>query len=154
MLPEGPGEDDLPSGEVPIAEGGGDVPSSEDRNPPDLGLARMVLLVGILGEGGASVEVGIGDPAPRIGVFWLSRDPSALRVGLEDVELKLDTDPLVFLPPLRPRTGVLRLLLLLTSIGEGGDEDELSICVALRLSARSLADNSFDRVRPIFLDGC
>ena len=152
--PDGPGEGDLPSGEVPIAEGGGEVPSIDDRNPPAFGLDKMVVLVGTRGEGGARDEVGIGDPAPRIGVFWASKDPSALRVGLDDAELKLDIDPLVPLPPLRPRDGVLRLLLL-TSIGDGGDEDELeSICVAFRLSARSLADSSFDRVRPIFLEGC
>jgi hypothetical protein len=67
--PDGPGEVDLPSGEVPIAEGGGEVPSIDDRNPPALGLDRMVVLVGTRGEGGASDEFGIGDPAPRIGVF-------------------------------------------------------------------------------------
>ena len=45
-------------------------------------------------------------------------------------------------------------------MGEGGDEEDSlllnvfeSIRVAFRLSARSLADNYFDRVRPIFLDG-
>jgi hypothetical protein len=113
-------------------------------------------VVGTRGEGGARLEVvGIGDPAPRMGGLGVSRDPSAPRiVGLDDAELKLDTDPLC--PrPLRLRPGVLRLLLLPTSMGEGGDEDEFeSICVALRLSARSFADSSFDRVRPIFLDGC
>jgi hypothetical protein len=152
----GPGEADLPSGEVPIAEGGGDEPSIEDRNPRDSGLARMVEVVGTRGEGGARLElVGMGELAPRIGGFELSRDPSApLIVGLDEAELKLDTDPLCPLP-LRLRPGVLRLLLLLTSIGDGGDDDEFeSICVALRLSARSLADSSFDLVRPIFLDGC
>ena len=74
-------------------------------------------------------------------------------MGLVDAELKLETLPLAPLPPLRPRTGVLRLLLL-TSMGEGGEDELESICVAFRLSARSLADNSFDRVRPIFFEGC
>lgn len=45
-------------------------------------------------------------------------------MALDVAELKLDTLPLGPLPPLRPRTGVLRLLLL-TSMGDGGDDDEL-----------------------------
>jgi hypothetical protein len=69
FIPDGPGDGDRPSGEVPIAEGGGEVPSNDERNPPAFGLARMVVLVGTRGEGGASVEDGIGDPAPRMGVF-------------------------------------------------------------------------------------
>jgi hypothetical protein len=122
--PDGPGEGDLPPGEVPIAEGGGDEPKIEDRSPPEPGLARIVVLVGTRGEGGARLEEdGMGEPAPRMGALGVSSDPSALMVGLDDVELKLDTDPLCPLP-LRPRPGVLRLLLLLTSMGDGGEDDE------------------------------
>lgn len=96
-MPEGPGEADLPSGEVPIAEGGGgELPSRDERNPRDSGLARIVEVVGTRGEGGARLEVvGMGDPAPRIGGLGVSRDPSApLTVGFDEAELKLDTDPL------------------------------------------------------------
>lgn len=68
-MPDGPGDVDLPSGEVPTAEGGGEVPSKDERSPPAFGLAKMVVFVGTRGEGGARVEDGIGDPAPRMGVF-------------------------------------------------------------------------------------
>ena len=69
FIPDKPGDGDLPSGEVPIAEGGGEVPSIDERSPPAFGLDRMVAFVGTRGEGGASEEAGIGEPAPRMGVF-------------------------------------------------------------------------------------
>lgn len=107
----GPGDGERPLGEIPIAEGGGDVPNSEERNPPPDGLANIVVLVGTdgRGEGGAKLElVGMGDTAPRSaallpppGVFSLSNDPdppSARIVGLDPAELKLEMDPLVSLP--------------------------------------------------------
>lgn len=164
---DGPGEGDRPLGEEAIAEGGGDVPRRDERRPP-AGLAMMVVLVGPAGDGGAKLApaLGMGDPAPRVAALpedlSLSRDPSGRTVCLDPAELKLDTDPLGSLPLelFRPREGVFRLPLPpLTSMGDGGEDPSLpekvleSICVALRLSARSLAESSFDRVRPIFLDG-
>lgn len=91
-------------------------------------------------------------------VSFADADASVGRiVCLDPAELKLEMEPLASLPlgPFRLRDGVPP-----TSIGDGGDDAPSlvlnvfeSIRVAFRLSAKSLADNSFDRVLPIFFDG-
>lgn len=112
-MAEGPGDGERPFGDVPIAEGGGEVPRSEDRNPPPEGLARMVLFIGGAGrgEGGASVALlaGMGDPAPRVAALPLPLAVSSARMVWRDpAELKLEIEPLASLPrdPFRPLDGV------------------------------------------------
>lgn len=122
----------------------------------------------------------MGDPAAfplELEPFPLgaSNDPEVMIVGLPlVVELKLEILPLrssfdLGSFRLAPREGVERPPGAATSIGEEVDVDvgELGpsardvvvvmvlseMEVVLRLSARSLVDSSFDRVRPIFLDG-
>jgi hypothetical protein len=57
-----PGEEDNP-GVEDSAEGGGEEPSKEDRSPPPLGEARMVLVVGTAGDPGTArlAEPPLGD---------------------------------------------------------------------------------------------
>lgn len=156
---DGPG--DVP-GEDGIAEGGGDVPRSDDRRP-EAGDAKMLFVVGIAGEPGTAR---LPAPAPD------RTDPASMELELEMAGLrvlpvaeeKLDTLPFrSFARDFRADAlGVLRLLPE-TSMGEvvgdelapsgriseGGDE----MVVLESESARSEADSSLDRVRLIFLDG-
>ena len=158
-LLDGPG--DVP-GEDGTAEGGGDVPRSDDRRP-EVGDAKMLFVVGMAGDPGTARP-----PAPLPDLT----DPVSMELELEMAGLrvlpvadeKLDTLPFRSLVrDLRADAlGVLRLLLD-TSIGEvvgeefapsgriseGGDE----MVVLDSESARSDADSSLDRVLLIFLDG-
>jgi hypothetical protein len=143
-------------GVVEMAEGGGEVPSKDDRPRPGEE-ARMVWVVGTLGERVDGVEGDVEDGADCCDAepsneFWVTTPGRP-----ELLDEKLLTDPRRSVEPvLVARRAVTRAGVekeLVSGFGDAEDDDPPDMVCAAMLSASSLADSSLDRVRPIFLEG-